>query len=106
MEDKAYKELKELAIVLKNKEQRDIEDSAELVDSIIKYKIKDERIISGAFDKMLSIEFIAEEDIKEIYYKLLNYTKKIDDKLSEDYEKFFIEQFKDIDEEDEELEYT
>lgn len=41
MEDKAYKELKELAIVLKNKEQRDIEDSAELVDSIIKYKIKD-----------------------------------------------------------------
>lgn len=55
---------------------------------------------------MLSIEFIAEEDIKEIYYKLLNYTKKIDDKLSEDYEKFFIEQFKDIDEEDEELEYT
>ena len=45
-------------------------------------------------------------DIKEIYYKLLNYTKKIDKELSEDYEKFFIEQFKDIDEEDEEIEYT
>ena len=106
MEEKANKELKELAIVLKNMEQRDIEDSAELVDSIIKYKIKDERIISGAFDKMLSIAFATEEDIKEIYYKLLNYTKKIDKELSEDYEKFFINEFKDIDEEDEELEYT
>ena len=49
------------------------------------------------------LEFL---DIKEIYYKILNYTKKIDKELSEDYEKFFIEQFKDIDEEDEELEYT
>ena len=106
MEDKAYKELKELAIVLKNMEQRDIEDSAELLDNIIKYKIKDERIISGAFDKMLSIAFATEEDIKEIYYKLLNYTKKIDKELSKDYEEIFINEFKDIDEEDEELEYT
>ncbi len=87
-------------------EQRKIEESAELVDSIIKYKIKDERTISEVFDKMLSIAFATEEDIKKIYYKLLNYTKKIDKELSEDYEKFFIEQFKDIDEEDEELEYT
>jgi len=103
MEDKAYEEIKELAIALKNIVQEDINESTELVDNIIKYKIKDEEVISGAFDKMLSIAFAAEEDIKGIYYKLLNYAKKIDKELSEDYEEIFIEQFKDIDEEDEEL---
>ena len=54
---------------------------------------------------MLSVPFTAEEDKKGIYYKLLNYAKKIDQELSKDYEEIFIKHFKDIDE-DEELEYT
>ena len=76
MEDKTFEGIKELAIALKNMGQRDIEESAELVDDIIKYKIKAERTISETFDKMLSIPFAAEEEIKGIYYKLLNYAKK------------------------------
>ena len=42
---------------------------------------------------MLSLEFIEEEDLKVIYFKLLNYSKKINEELSDDYKKFYFEKF-------------
>lgn len=100
MEDKNFEELKQLAKLINSMEKRSIEESSELVDNIIEYKNHDEKVISRTFDKMLSIAFATAEDIKDIYYKLLNYTKGFNEELSKDYEEIFIEHFKDIDEED------
>jgi len=77
-------------------EQREIEESVQLVEDIIRHQYKDERIISCVFDKMLSIVFVNEEDIKDIYYKFINYTKKFDKELAKDYEEIFIEHFTEL----------
>ncbi len=99
MNDEYYNEFVDIAKIINIIEEREIEESAELVDEIIKYRYKDEKTISMVFDKILSIGFATEEEIKDIYYKLLNYTKEFNKKLSEDYEEIFIENFKSIDEE-------
>lgn len=99
MNDEYYNKFVDIAKIINKIEEREIEESAELVEEIIKYRYKDEKTISMVFDKILSIGFATEEDIKGIYYKLLNYTKEFNKKLSEDYEEIFIENFKSIDEE-------
>ena len=62
-----------------------------LIDEIIKFKISDENSISQVFDRMLSLEFINEEVLKELYFKLLNYTKNINKELCEDYKEIYQE---------------
>ncbi len=100
MKDRNYEALKEMVQIIQRMNKTEIEEIEELVDDIIKYKNKDESTISSVFDKMLSMVFVAEEDLKETYYKLVNYTKKFNKELSKDYEEFFIEQFKDIDDDE------
>ena len=97
-EDKFFNELKELVEVINRSNRHEIDELEELVDEIVKYKYEDEKTISCVFDRMLSIEFVAEEDLKGMYYKLLKYTGKIDRELSRDYEQFFIEKFADNEE--------
>ena len=94
MENKNYDDIKKLIEVIEKINKKEIEESSDLVDDIIKYKYEDEQIISQVFDKILSIGFATEEDIKDAYYKLLNYVKKFNKELSKDYEEIFIEQFK------------
>lgn len=101
MEDKNYNNIKGLVEIIEQINKREIEESSELVSDIIKYKYEDEETISRVFDKMLSIGFASCEDVKNIYYKLLNYTKKFNKELSKDYEDIFIKQFETLDEEDE-----
>lgn len=100
IKDKNIDDIKELVEVIEKINERQIWESKELVDDIIKYKYEDEETISMVFDKMLSIGFAAEYDIKQIYYNLLNYVKKFNKELSEDYEKIFIEQFQELAEEE------
>jgi len=47
---------------------------------------------------MLSIAFASFEDLEDVYYKLLKYTRKFNRELSDDYEKIFIEEFMDAEE--------
>ncbi len=98
MEDKHYEKIKELIQSIRETGKEELEESSELIDVIIKNKITNERAISSIFDKMLSIEFIEEDELKETYYRLLKYCKKFNKKLSDDYEQFFIEKFDDSEE--------
>lgn len=101
MEDKNYNNIKGLVEIIEQINKREIEESSELVNDIIKYKYEDEDTISHVFDRILSIGFASLEDVKDIYYKLLNYTQKFNKELSKDYEDIFIKQFETLDEEDE-----
>ena len=76
-------------ITLNEKELKKLKES---VDRLINAKIKDEDIISLVFDRMLSLVFIDENELKTIYYKLLNYTKSFNEELSKDYEEIYIDQ--------------
>jgi len=99
MNEKNYKIIKDMFKTLERMNKREIEEISELVDDVIIYKITNENTIGHVFDKMLSLEFIEENDIKKIYYKLLNYSKAFNKELSDDYENFFIEKFSDDEEE-------
>ena len=92
-------ELMNLIEIISDMNARELSDVNELVDEIVKYKYQDEHSISCVFDRMLSIEFIDEDNLKKPYYKLLKYAKKIDKDLVDDYEKFFIEKFTNDEEE-------
>lgn len=96
MNNEIFNEFIDIAKSIMVIEQKEIEDASKLVREIIVYNNKDTKTISYVFDKMLSIAFASEEDIKDIYYKLLNYVKNFNPELSKDYELIFIEQFKDI----------
>lgn len=91
--------LTNLIEIISDMNVRELSDVNELVDEIVKYKYQDEHSISCVFDRMLSIEFIDEDNLKEPYYKLLKYARKIDRALADDYEKFFIEKIMDDEEE-------
>ena len=91
-------ELMNLIEIISDMNVRELSDVSELVDEIVKYKYQDEHSISCVFDRMLSIEFIDEYNLKKPYYKLLKYARKIDNDLADDYEKFFIEKFTDEEE--------
>ena len=62
---KILKKIKDLALIINEIDKREIDESEEVIDDIIRYKLEDENIISQAFDKMLSIAFASENEIKE-----------------------------------------
>ena len=78
--------------------KKELEKLEKIVDRVIKWKIKDERTISMVFDQLLSVVFVDENELKRLYYKLLNYTKTFDEELSNDYEEIFLEQMVEIEE--------
>ena len=65
----------------------------------ISFEDNGERIYFVYNSELGYYDTISEDDIKGIYYKLLNYTKKFNKELSEDYEQIFIEHFNDVDDE-------
>ncbi len=78
---------------IQNINEEQFKNINKMIDNIIKYKCIDENIICQTFDMLLSLVFVDESDILYSYYKLINYTKKFNKELSNDYEKIFIDQF-------------
>lgn len=56
------------------------------IDKIIDEKIKYKGIIIYMFKRLLSLQFTPKERMKELYYKLLNYTKEFNKELADKYE--------------------
>ena len=56
------------------------------IDKIIDEKIKYKGIIIYMFERLLSLQFTPKERMKELYYKLLNYTKEFNKELADKYE--------------------
>ncbi len=63
----------------------------ENIEYIIDNKIKNEIEIEKVLDNLIDLTYWYGLEIKETYYKLLNYLKNINVKLSEEYEKYYLE---------------
>ena len=63
----------------------------ENVEYIINNKIKSKLEIEKVLDNLIDLTYWYGLEIKEIYYKLLNYLKNINLKLGEEYEKYYLE---------------
>ena len=85
-----YKDIVESAMYFTKIEYNDL---IILIDKIINSKTKDENILSSIYDRILSLVFIGDNEIKSLFYKLNNYTKTFNKELSDDYENIFLEQF-------------
>ena len=71
---------------------KEIEEVKNIIDEIIKCRIQDEEIISHLFDRILSIVFIEDDEKRKIFYKLSSYTRKFNEKLSDDYDEILEEE--------------
>ena len=84
---KSVKEIKKLKVLLDNK----LVILKDKVDYIISNKISDKKEIELTLDNILDLVYWYGENIKELYYSLLEYYKDIDLKSADDYEKFYLD---------------
>ena len=88
---KSEKELNDAFKALIELSDKEIEEVKNIIDEIIEYKIQDEETISHLFDRILSIVFIEDNEKREIFYKLSNYTRKFNKDLANDYDEILEE---------------
>lgn len=81
------KPMKELGQLQKQKLTLEKEN----IEYIINNKIKNEVEIEKILDNLIDLTYWYGLEIKETYYKLLIYLKNINVKLSEEYEKYYLE---------------
>lgn len=93
MLEKFIDELKEINELLRKLNETEFKKIRVLVDEVIKNEITDENTIGHVFDRMLDLDFIDECEIKKIYFKLLDYSKQINEDLSYDYKEFYDEKY-------------
>ena len=79
---KSEKELNDAFKALIELSDKEIEEVKNIIDEIIEYKIQDEETISHLFDRILSIVFIEDNEKMEIFYKLSNYTRRLNKEFS------------------------
>lgn len=84
---KSVKEIKKLKVLLDNK----LVILKNKVDYIISNKISDKKEIEFTLDNILDLVYWYGENIKELYYSLLEYYKDIDLKKADDYEKLYLD---------------
>ena len=88
---KSEKELNDAFKALIELSDKEIEEVKNIIDEIIEYNIQDEETISHLFDRILSIVFIEDNEKREIFYKLSNYTRKFNKDLANDYDEILEE---------------
>ena len=88
-----YNDFKEMAVLLMQKGKQKTIAMEKYVDYLITSENTDEELINNTFDKMLDLAFVDYEAIKPMYYKLLNYTRHINEDISEWYGNFFVDFF-------------
>ena len=88
---KSEKELNDAFKALIELSNKEIEEVKNIIDEIIEYNIQDEETISHLFDRILSIVFIEDNEKREIFYKLSNYTRKFNKDLANDYDEILEE---------------
>ena len=80
-------EIKKLEILLDKK----LDIFKDKVYYIISNKISDKKEIEFTLDNILDLVYWYGENIKELYYSLLEYYKDIDLKSADDYEKLYLD---------------
>ena len=61
------------------------------VNYIINNNIKDEKKIEKTFDMLVDLLYWFGEEIEDLFFGLVNYSKKINIDIANDYEKIYIE---------------
>lgn len=89
--DKELEEIKSLGLDLQKIQKEKLNYEKDNVLNIINNKIEDEREILLTFDNLLDLAYWYGEEIKEIYYKLLDYYKNINIVASNDYKKYYLQ---------------
>lgn len=89
--DELVSSLKEPIKELGQLQEQKLALEKENVEYIINNKIKSELKIERILDNLIDLTYWYGLEIKETYYKLLNYLKTINIKLSEEYEKYYLE---------------
>ena len=85
--------LKELILHLNKISEIEYNTINIVIENIISNNINNLSLIENTFDRLLSLVTIEEDRIKYSYDKLLNYSKKIDIELYNDYKKIYKEFF-------------
>ena len=84
---KIVTEIKKIKVLLDKK----IDILKDKVDYIISNKISDKKEIEFTLDNILDLVYWYGENIKELYYSLLEYYKDIDLKSADDYGKLYLD---------------
>jgi len=89
--DKLINELKEPMAELNNMQLRQLNFLENEVNLIIENNVKDEKKIEKTFDMLVDLLYWFGEEIKDLYFELVKYSKKINIDIANDYEKIYIE---------------
>ncbi len=85
--EELVKEIKKLEVLLDN----NLEMLKDKVDYIISNKISDKKEIEFTLDNILDLVYWYGENIKELYYSLLEYYKTINLNNARDYENIYLD---------------
>ena len=88
-----FQEIKKLINDLIEISGKQLDSLSEEVEEIIKYHVTSEYIISKLFDSILSLSFAKDEEVKNLFYKLLNYCYTFNSNLASDYENIYKEYY-------------
>ena len=89
--DKLINELKEPMEELNNVQLNQLNFLRDEVNYIINNNIKDEKKIEKTFDMLLDLVYWFGKEIEDVYFKLVEYYRKIDLDVANDYERFYNE---------------
>lgn len=89
--DKLINDLKEPMAELNNMQLTQLNFLRDEVNYIINNNIKDEKKIEKTFDMLVDLLYWFGEEIEDLYFELVNYSKKINKDIANDYEKIYIE---------------
>ena len=89
--DKLINELKEPMAELNNMQLRQLNFLENEVNLIIENNVKDEKKIEKTFDMLVDLLYWFGEEIEDLYFELVKYSKKINIDIANDYEKIYIE---------------
>ena len=92
-----FQEIKKLINDLIEISGKQLDSLSEEVEEIIKYHVTSEHTISKLFDSILSLPFAKDEEVKNLFYKLLNYCYIFNNSLALDYENIYKEYYCDED---------
>ena len=92
-----FQEIKKLINDLIEISSKQLDILSDEVEEIIKYHVTSEYTISKLFDSILSLLFADDEEVKSLFYKLLNYFYTFNNDLASDYENIYKEYYCDED---------
>lgn len=89
--NKNEKELPNLLQGLKELHDKQFQMLEQKVNYIISNGITNINIVENTLDELLSLALWQIDNLKELYFKLLDYTKKINQEVSDEYKNYYFE---------------